>query len=165
MAQYYAQRAGAGLIINEAIGISQQGLGWIFATGLRSDEQVMGWLRVTDAVHQAGGRIIAQLWHIRRTVHHRGERRKIEPAHVRRPERHFQAQSTGNLGVVAAVPTRMPDGRLIAVELCAAQSGRDQFSWHRVRNIRAVRITYVRGHAPQRSHASTRRCSEVTVES
>jgi 2,4-dienoyl-CoA reductase-like NADH-dependent reductase (Old Yellow Enzyme family) len=69
MAQYYAQRASAGLIISEAIGISQQGLGWPFATGLWSDEQVAGWLRVTHAVHSAGGRIIAQLWHMGRTVH------------------------------------------------------------------------------------------------
>jgi 2,4-dienoyl-CoA reductase-like NADH-dependent reductase (Old Yellow Enzyme family) len=69
MAQYYAQRASAGLIISEAIGISQQGLGWPFATGLWSDKQVAGWLRVTDAVHAAGGRIIAQLWHMGRTVH------------------------------------------------------------------------------------------------
>ncbi|WP_053573029.1 alkene reductase [Caballeronia cordobensis] len=69
MAQYYAQRASAGLIISEAIGISQQGLGWPFATGLWSNEQVAGWLRVTHAVHAAGGRIIAQLWHMGRTVH------------------------------------------------------------------------------------------------
>jgi 2,4-dienoyl-CoA reductase-like NADH-dependent reductase (Old Yellow Enzyme family) len=69
MAQYYAQPASAGLIISEAIGMSQRGLGWPFATGLWSDEQVAGWLRVTDAVHAAGGRIIAQLWHMGRTVH------------------------------------------------------------------------------------------------
>ncbi|CAI8692487.1 alkene reductase [Burkholderia pyrrocinia] len=69
MADYYSQRASAGLIITEAIGISQQGLGWPFATGIWSDEQVGGWRTVTDAVHNAGGRIIAQLWHMGRTVH------------------------------------------------------------------------------------------------
>jgi len=69
MAEYYAQRAGAGLIISEAIGISQQGLGWPYATGLWSAEQVRGWRQVTDAVHAAGGRIIAQLWHMGRVVH------------------------------------------------------------------------------------------------
>lgn len=69
MAEYYAQRASAGLIISEAIGISQQGLGWPYATGLWSPEQIAGWRRVTDAVHEAGGRIIAQLWHMGRTVH------------------------------------------------------------------------------------------------
>ncbi|WP_207460423.1 alkene reductase [Azospirillum sp. SYSU D00513] len=69
MADYYAQRAGAGLIISEAIGITRQGLGWPFATGLWSPEQIAGWRRVTDAVHAAGGRILAQLWHMGRTVH------------------------------------------------------------------------------------------------
>jgi N-ethylmaleimide reductase len=69
MADYYAQRASAGLIISEAIGITQQGLGWPYATGLWSAEQIAGWRRVTDAVHDAGGRIIAQLWHMGRVVH------------------------------------------------------------------------------------------------
>ncbi len=69
MAEYYAQRASAGLIISEAIGISQQGLGWPYATGLWSPEQVEGWRKVTDAVHEAGGHIVAQLWHMGRTVH------------------------------------------------------------------------------------------------
>lgn len=69
MADYYAQRAGAGLIISEATGISRQGLGWPFAPGLWSDAQVEGWKPVTEAVHQAGGRIVAQLWHMGRQVH------------------------------------------------------------------------------------------------
>ncbi|MET0248736.1 MAG: alkene reductase [Sphingobium sp.] len=69
MAEYYRQRAGAGLIISEATGISQQGLGWPYAPGLWSDEQVEAWKPVTDAVHDAGGRIIAQLWHMGRIVH------------------------------------------------------------------------------------------------
>lgn len=69
MAQYYAQRASAGLIISEAIGITQQGLGWAYATGLWCAEQIRGWKLVTDAVHDAGGRIIAQLWHMGRVVH------------------------------------------------------------------------------------------------
>ncbi|MCJ8142335.1 alkene reductase [Ancylobacter sp. A5.8] len=69
MATYYAQHASAGLIISEAIGISRQGLGWPYATGLWSREQVAGWRKVTDAVHEAGGRIIAQLWHMGRVVH------------------------------------------------------------------------------------------------
>ena len=69
MAQYYAQRAGAGLIISEATGISREGLGWPYAPGLWTDEQVEGWLPVTAAVHAAGGRIVAQLWHMGRQVH------------------------------------------------------------------------------------------------
>ena len=69
MADYYAQRASAGLIISEATGISRGGLGWPFAPGLWSDEQVAGWKPVTDAVHAAGGRIVAQLWHMGRQGH------------------------------------------------------------------------------------------------
>jgi len=69
MAGYYAQRASAGLIISEAIGISRQGLGWPFAPGLWTREQVAGWRTVTRAVHEAGGLIIAQLWHMGRMVH------------------------------------------------------------------------------------------------
>ena len=69
MKAYYAQRAGAGLIISEATGISRQGLGWPFAPGLWSEAQVEAWKPVTEAVHEAGGRIFAQLWHMGRVVH------------------------------------------------------------------------------------------------
>ncbi|MFC7536286.1 alkene reductase [Sphingomonas sp. GCM10030256] len=69
MADYYAQRAGAGLIISEATGISREGLGWPNAPGLWNEAQVEGWKPVTDAVHRAGGRIVAQLWHMGRLVH------------------------------------------------------------------------------------------------
>jgi N-ethylmaleimide reductase len=69
MAAYYAQRASAGLIISEATGISREGLGWPNAPGLWNDEQVKGWKLVTGAVHHAGGRIVAQLWHMGRLVH------------------------------------------------------------------------------------------------
>ncbi len=69
MVDYYRQRASAGLIITEATGISRQGLGWPYAPGIWSDEQVAAWLPVTQAVHDAGGRIIVQLWHMGRQVH------------------------------------------------------------------------------------------------
>ncbi|MET0372772.1 MAG: alkene reductase, partial [Rhizorhabdus sp.] len=69
MAEYYAQRASAGLIISEATGISRAGLGWPDAPGIWNDEQVAAWRVVTDAVHEAGGRIVSQLWHMGRVVH------------------------------------------------------------------------------------------------
>jgi 2,4-dienoyl-CoA reductase-like NADH-dependent reductase (Old Yellow Enzyme family) len=69
MAAYYAQRASAGLIITEATGISREGLGWPDAPGLWNNAQVEGWKKVTGAVHKAGGRIVAQLWHMGRLVH------------------------------------------------------------------------------------------------
>ncbi|ARW11524.1 alkene reductase [Acetobacter ascendens] len=69
MAEYYAQRASAGLIISEATGISREGLGWPYAPGLWSQEQVEAWKPVTAAVHAKGGKIVAQLWHMGRMVH------------------------------------------------------------------------------------------------
>jgi N-ethylmaleimide reductase len=68
-AEYYAQRTAAGLIIAEATGITQEGLGWPAAPGIWSDEQVEAWKPVTEAVHDADGRIILQLWHMGRLVH------------------------------------------------------------------------------------------------
>ena len=68
-ATYYAQRSSAGLIITEATGISREGLGWPYAPGLWSAAQVEAWKPVVEAVHQAGGRIVAQLWHMGRMVH------------------------------------------------------------------------------------------------
>ncbi|WP_420381182.1 alkene reductase [Novosphingobium sp.] len=69
MVEYYRQRATAGLIITEATGISQEGLGWPNAPGLWTAAQTEAWKPVTAAVHAAGGRIIAQLWHMGRIVH------------------------------------------------------------------------------------------------
>ncbi|MGH2343059.1 alkene reductase [Segnochrobactraceae bacterium EtOH-i3] len=66
MAEYYRQRASAGLIINEATAISPTAVGYPDTPGLWSAEQVAGWKLVTDAVHEAGGRIVAQLWHVGR---------------------------------------------------------------------------------------------------
>lgn len=69
MAEYYAQRASAGLIISEGTQISPQGQGYAWTPGIYSAEQVAGWKLVTDAVHAAGGRIYAQLWHVGRISH------------------------------------------------------------------------------------------------
>lgn len=66
MAEYYAQRASAGLILSEATAVSPQGVGYPDTPGIWSDAQVAGWKLVTDAVHAAGGRIFCQLWHVGR---------------------------------------------------------------------------------------------------
>ena len=68
-ATYYAQRASAGLIIAEATQVSPQGQGYPSTPGIHSAEQVEGWKLVTDAVHQQGGRIFLQLWHVGRISH------------------------------------------------------------------------------------------------
>lgn len=66
MAEYYAQRAGAGLIITEATQISLQGMGYAKTPGIYSKEQIEGWKLTTTAVHKAGGKIFLQLWHVGR---------------------------------------------------------------------------------------------------
>lgn len=68
-AEYYAQRAGAGLIISEGTQISPEGKGYAWTPGIYSAAQVAGWKKVTDAVHAKGGKIAAQLWHVGRISH------------------------------------------------------------------------------------------------
>jgi len=66
MAKYYADRAAAGLILSEATSVTPQGVGYAETPGIWSDEQVEGWKLVTKAVHDAGGTILLQLWHVGR---------------------------------------------------------------------------------------------------
>jgi N-ethylmaleimide reductase len=67
--QYYGQRASAGLLITEASQVSQQGQGYQDTPGIYSKEQIVGWRKVTDRVHENGGRIFIQLWHVGRISH------------------------------------------------------------------------------------------------
>lgn len=69
MAEYYAQRASAGLIFSEATSVSQMGVGYPDTPGIWSKEQVQGWKLVTKAIHDKGGKIILQLWHVGRISH------------------------------------------------------------------------------------------------
>jgi N-ethylmaleimide reductase len=69
MAEHYAQRASAGLIIAEATNISETAAGWLNSPGIYNDAQVKGWQKVTEAVHDQGGRIYLQLWHCGRASH------------------------------------------------------------------------------------------------
>ncbi len=76
MRDYYVQRAGAGMIVSEGTQISPEGKGYMDTPGIYSAEQVAGWRRITDAVHEAGGTMAAQLWHVGRVSHesfHDGE--------------------------------------------------------------------------------------------
>jgi 2,4-dienoyl-CoA reductase-like NADH-dependent reductase (Old Yellow Enzyme family) len=66
MAEYYVQRASAGLIISEATSVDRMGVGYPNTPGIWSDEQVAGWKKITTAVHAAGGRMVLQLWHVGR---------------------------------------------------------------------------------------------------
>ena len=62
--EYYAQRAGAGLIVTEGTQISPQGVGYVYTPGIHSAAQIRGWRKVTEVVHARGGRIFSQLWHV-----------------------------------------------------------------------------------------------------
>ena len=69
MAEYYVQRASAGLIISEATSVTPMGVGYPDTPGIWSNDQVRGWSNITKAVHAAGGRIVLQLWHVGRISH------------------------------------------------------------------------------------------------
>src|SRR5690349_21091930 len=69
MADYYSQRAGAGLIITEGTAPSPNGIGYARIPGIYNSDQVKGWKKVTEAVHQQGGKIFVQLMHVGRVAH------------------------------------------------------------------------------------------------
>ncbi|MFY0679548.1 MAG: alkene reductase [Thalassovita sp.] len=85
VAEYYAQRASAGLIITEATAVNARGDGWPGAPGNYTDEQQAGWKRVADAVHDKGGRVFMQIWHMGRTVlsEHIGGQQPLAPSAVK----------------------------------------------------------------------------------
>lgn len=86
METYYRQRASAGLIVTESVPVSEQAVGYPFTPGIYTDAQAASWLRVTDAVHSAGGRIYAQLQHCGRISHpslQQGDALPVAPSAVR----------------------------------------------------------------------------------
>ncbi|SEA11050.1 alkene reductase [Rubrimonas cliftonensis] len=95
-AEYYAQRASAGLIISEASQISPGGKGYAWTPGIHSEAQVSGWRKVTDAVHAAGGRIVIQLWHVGRNSHvslQPDGRRPVAPSAIAADARSYDGKS------------------------------------------------------------------------
>ncbi|ETA54018.1 alkene reductase [Ponticoccus alexandrii] len=83
---YYRQRAGAGLIITEASQITPEGKGYAWTPGIYSAAQIAGWKKVTDAVHEAGGKIVIQLWHVGRISHtslQEGGKAPVAPSAIR----------------------------------------------------------------------------------
>jgi N-ethylmaleimide reductase len=90
-AEYYRQRAGAGMIVTEATQIRPDGQGYIDTPGIYSPEQVAAWRTVTEAVHAAGGRIVLQLWHVGRISHVKllGGNKPIAPSAIRAKAKTF----------------------------------------------------------------------------
>ena len=106
-AHYYSQRTSAALIVSEATQISPQGKGYSFTPGIYSSEQVAGWKIVTEAVHSAGGRIFAQLWHVGRMSHpdfHNGEL-PVGPSAVPFDGQIWKANPSSNVGEMVNCPT------------------------------------------------------------
>lgn len=94
MATYYQQRASAGLIISEGTQISEQGIGYPWTPGIHTGPQVEGWKKITHAVHEAGSRIFAQIWHVGRVSHpiyHNGDK-PVAPSAVKPEGEIFTAE-------------------------------------------------------------------------
>lgn len=107
MAEYYRQRASAGLLITEATAISHQGQGYADVPGLYGTEQLDGWKQVTDAVHAAGGRIVTQLWHVGRVSHvdlQPGGAAPVAPSAIAAKTKTYLIKD----GVGSFVPTSVP---------------------------------------------------------
>ncbi len=88
---YYRQRAGAGLIVSEGTQIRQDGQGYVSTPGIYSPAQLEGWKKVTAAVHEAGGKIVAQIWHVGRISHPDliGGARPVAPSAIRANSKTF----------------------------------------------------------------------------
>ena len=113
MAEYYAQRAAAGLILSEATSVDPMGVGYVGTPGIWSDEQTEGWKPITKAVHDAGGRIFMQLWHVGRISDPEllGGKLPVAPSAVQpaghvsllRPQRPYATPRALELGEIKAV--------------------------------------------------------------
>jgi N-ethylmaleimide reductase len=106
--EYYQQRATAGLIISEAINISEQAIGSPFTPGLYTAEQIAAWKKVTAAVHEAGGAIYAQLWHTGRVSHSidkQGQQPVSASAVAIQGQQHFTSQGQKDYETPRALST------------------------------------------------------------
>ncbi|HWW05824.1 alkene reductase [Collimonas sp.] len=114
MAEYYAQRASAGLIVSEATQISRQGQGYSFTSGIYDAAQIAGWRLVTDAVHAAGGKMFLQLWHVGRVSHpvFQGGAAPVAPSAIQ--PRDTQVWIVGEDGVGRMVDCTMPRALSVA---------------------------------------------------
>lgn len=92
--RYYTQRASAGLIITEGSQVSPEAVGYVHTPGIHTPAQIAGWRKVTDAVHEAGGRIFIQLWHVGRISHpdHLGGALPLAPSAINPHQQSFTAE-------------------------------------------------------------------------
>ena len=125
-ATYYRQRASAGLIISEGTQISEQGVGYPWTPGIHTNKQVEGWEKVTDAVHEEGGKIFAQIWHVGRISHpyfHDGEL-PVAPSAVKPEGQAFTPEGMKDFVEPRALETDEIDG-IIEDYIQAAKNARN----------------------------------------
>lgn len=114
-ALYYAQRASAGLIVTEGSQISVQGQGYLFTPGIYSAEQVKGWQLTTQAVHEKGGKIFLQLWHVGRISHTSLQHGGAAPvSSVAAKAKNSHCYATDENGQPGQVATSVPDALSVA---------------------------------------------------
>lgn len=135
-ATYYAQRASAGLIITEGVNISAQGRGYAGTPGIWNDEQVEGWMKVTRAVHAAGGKIFLQLWHVGRLSHvdlQPGGAAPVAPSAIRAGGTVFTSAGAVEPSIPRALATHEMRGiveQYIHAAKCAQRAGFDGVEVH-----------------------------------
>lgn len=143
MALYYAQRAGAGLIITESAQVSPQGCGYLCTPGIHSQAQIAGWKRTTDAVHQAGGRIIVQLSHVGRVSHTSVQENGAAPV---APVAVTAAQTSVQAFDVEGEPAQVPASQPVALDLAGIRGVIEDFR-RAARNAMAAGFDGVEIHA------------------
>ncbi|WP_150047665.1 alkene reductase [Methylomonas rhizoryzae] len=135
-AEYYAQRAGAGLIISEATNISPQARGYAYTPGIYTAAQIEGWKLVTQAVHAAGGTIVCQLWHVGRFSHaslQPGGALPVAPSAIAADGETFTEQGMQRVSTPRALETAEIAGIVEQYQhaaLCARQAGFDGVEIH-----------------------------------
>lgn len=123
MAEYYGQRAGAGLIVSEATQVCPEGQGYLGTPGIHSPAQIDGWRQVTRAVHERGGRIFVQLWHVGRISHvslQPGGRPPVAPSAIRARTKTFVAEGFVDVSEPRALATEELPGIVEAYRRAAA---------------------------------------------
>jgi len=155
-AEYYRQRASAGLIITEGTQISRQGIGYPATPGIHTPEQAAGWRKVTDAVHDTGGHIFVQLWHCGRISHpdYHGGELPVAPSAVRPEGQAFTYQGLKDFVTPRALETTEIPGiveQYRHAARCAMDAGFDGVEIHAANGY--LIDQFLRDHTNKRSDA------------
>jgi N-ethylmaleimide reductase len=133
---YYTQRASAGLIINEASQISQQGQGYLHTPGIFTEDQVAAWKKITSSVHDAGGRIFLQMWHVGRVSHtslQKDSQPPVGPSDIRAKTKTYITSGFADVSQPRALSLEEIPGILADYEhgaRCAKEAGFDGIELH-----------------------------------